>query len=229
MSQPILVTGLPRSGTSLIAGALAVCGAWTGLTAAPTPWNRKGGFENEALKDQFVKPVLALLGADPLGLDPLPAPGTLPPIDPAAFRDLVLAALARQGWDGQQRWLFKDAKLALIAPLWIAAFPEADWIVVRRRRDAVIASALRAEPMARRLGYDWARWKSWAHDYLAHLEALTAAVNVWAEVWPERDVFGDLTRLAPVVAGLGLTWRPEVAEFADARLWHGESAPETDQ
>lgn len=227
-TAPILITGLPRSGTSLAAGALAICGAWSGSTGAPSPWNRKGSFENEALKDRFVKPVLSLIGADPLGLDPLPARGSVPPVDPAAFRALVLAEITRQGWDGKRRWLFKDAKLALIAPLWVAAFPEADWIVVRRRRDAVIASALRAEPMARRLGYDWMRWKTWAHDYLAHLENLAAVVLLRTEIWPARDIFEDTAGLAQTVKSLGLTWRPDaLADFVDPRLWHESSAAKT--
>ena len=221
MLAPILITGLPRSGTSVTAGVFSLCGAWTGSTALPSPWNRKGTFENEALKNSFVKPVLSMIGADPLGLDRLPRPGTMPPIDPAKFRGLVHDAVRRQGWDGSRRWLFKDAKLALIAPLWIAAFPDADWIVVRRRRDAVIASALRAKPMAKRLGRDWSRWKTWAHDYLAHLESLAEAVDVRVEVWPARDIFEDPAGLVPAVKDLGLTWRPDaVADFVDASLWN---------
>lgn len=221
MANPILVTGLPRSGTSLVAGILALCGAWTGDTTPPSPWNRKGGFENEALKDRFVKPYLALDGVDPLGLDPLPRLAMPPLVAPEIWRQLVSGMVDELGLPPGQPWLFKDAKLALVWRQWAAAFPEARWLVVRRRRDGVVASALRAEPMARRLGYDWARWKRWAHDYLAHLEELKAGVEGVVEVWPDRDVFGDPARMKPVVEGLGLTWRPEaVADFVDARLWH---------
>ena len=221
MSTPIFVTGLPRSGTSLVTGILALSGAWTGPTGPPSPWNRKGNFENETLKDRFVKAYLALAGADPLGLDPLPSRSMALLVSPELWRHLILGTVNEMGLPAGQPWLFKDAKLALVWRQWAEALPEARWIVVRRRRDAIIASALRAEPMARRLGYDWARWKAWTQAYLAHLEDMTAKIEVWVEIWPERDIFEDPAGMKPVVEGLGLTWRPDaVADFVDSRLWH---------
>lgn len=216
MAAPILVTGLPRSGTSLLAGCLAICGAWTGPTAGPSPSNRKGSFENEALKDRFVKPTLALVGADPLGLDPLPPVAARPPIEATPFRDLVERELRRQGWDGARAWLFKDAKLALIWPLWAAAFPEARWVVTHRHLLDVALSAVRAEPMARRLGYDVERWTRWARDYRMRLQSVPArhALSI------DRGVFADRTGLESLVGSLGLAWRPrEVDSFVSAPLW----------
>ena len=46
--DPILITGLPRSGTSLTAGCLHACGAWVGDTV-------KGLYENEAVREKVVK------------------------------------------------------------------------------------------------------------------------------------------------------------------------------
>ena len=112
MTAPIFVTGLPRSGTSLVAGILAVSGAWTGATKPPSPENRKGNFENPALQDRFVKAYLALAGADPLGLDPLPDFDAAPLVAPEVWRREVLAALDKLGLPNQT-WMFKDAKLAL--------------------------------------------------------------------------------------------------------------------
>lgn len=63
---PIFITGLPRSGTSLIADCVALSGAWVGEKFGPDPYNRKGTFENVALREKLLKPHLTLMPTDPL-------------------------------------------------------------------------------------------------------------------------------------------------------------------
>lgn len=50
LMTPILVLGTPRSGTSLTAGLLHRLGVWVGECRPPDRWNRRGYFENDALK-----------------------------------------------------------------------------------------------------------------------------------------------------------------------------------
>ena len=64
---PILITGCPRSGTSLTAGIINKCEAWGGEMVGPTPHNPKGFFENIGLREKLTKPVLSAMGCDPLG------------------------------------------------------------------------------------------------------------------------------------------------------------------
>ena len=75
--RPILVTGLPRSGTSLIAGLLHEFGAWTGTTLAGDEYNPKGYFEHAGIREDIVKPMLKVLGGDENGVKMLPV-GALP-------------------------------------------------------------------------------------------------------------------------------------------------------
>jgi hypothetical protein len=70
MRPPILITGCARSGTSMTAGIVHICGAFGGRMSGPTPNNRKGMFENEEVRNQIVKPYLSSIGADPLGQKP---------------------------------------------------------------------------------------------------------------------------------------------------------------
>ena len=70
--RPILVTGLPRSGTSIVAGSLKRCGAWLGRTVGRGHSNPKGFFENRTLREQVNKGILEALGSDPLGVSSLP-------------------------------------------------------------------------------------------------------------------------------------------------------------
>lgn len=73
--RPIFVLGLPRSGTSLVAGLLGRCGVWTGTTVPGGPENRHGFYEHELLREKVVKQILSRAGFDPLGSEPLPPPG----------------------------------------------------------------------------------------------------------------------------------------------------------
>lgn len=217
VDRPIFVTGVPRSGTSLTTGILAACGAFTGETYGPTPWNAKGNFENKVLKDQFVKPWLQMVGADPLGLHPLPSLSRAGDviISPDAWCGMIMKALRAQGWtDGT--WVFKDCKLALQWGQWRAAFPDAIWIHVKRDHDKIVESCLRAEPMVKRLGADWQTWSDWVTSY----EQMLACVPAHHVIYPERDILKNTGGIAVLVSELGLTWRPDVVnKFVDMSLW----------
>ena len=49
--SPILVTGCARSGTSLVAGIVNICGAFGGVTRPGNPANEKGLFENISIQE----------------------------------------------------------------------------------------------------------------------------------------------------------------------------------
>lgn len=216
MPAPIFVTGLPRSGTSLVTGVLNICGAWVGDTFPGDPFNRKGTFENKAIRENLLKPYLALIPSDPLGLDPLPPLNVEPFIDPQRWRKLVLDTVSAQGYRGGP-WAYKDAKLALCWRIWAEAFPDAKWVIAHRPGEDVIASCIRAEPMARRMGYRAERWIEWASAYEKHRDGITR------KVVPVRSdaLFGDLAGIARVVEQLGLTWRSGIVrDFIDRRLWN---------
>jgi len=221
MVSPIFVVGVPRSGTSLVTGILAACGAWTGETFGPSPWNPKGNFENRLLKDELVKPWLLMVGADPLGL------GALPSLDRAAsvvlpgdyWRSMAHNRLIRQGWDGKQIWAFKDCKTALQWAQWAVAFPDARWLIVTRDRDEIIKSCLRAEPMLRRRGPDYDTWGKWVDSYVAHLDCIPSPL----EINTQRDVLDSTDGIKALVEQLGLTWRPSVVDaFISMDLWGGK-------
>lgn len=225
MQSPILVTGLPRSGTSLVTGVLTVCDAWLGNTAPPSPYNRKGSQENEVLKDQFNKPLLSLLRCDPLGLKHLPPVDQRPLIDKEYWRQKVLDVIHLQGYvDGP--WAFKDAKSVLVWRQWALAFPGATWLIVRRDLNDVLSSCLRAEPMVRQLGASWKVWRLWAERYEAHINELINNVPLKQIVTinTSKDAFSsESNSLREMVESLGLTWRKEAVQaFADKRLWNGK-------
>ncbi len=218
--RPLLVTGLPRSGTSLVAGLLAESGVWVGRTVPGGPPNPRGFFEHVVLREEIDKGLLRALGCDPLGVTSLP-PMTLPPVD--NLRETVHRVLAREGYDGHRPWLFKDAKLTLLWPLWAQAFPRARWLIVRRAREDVIRSCLRTHFMAQH-GLDERQWQRWAEAYEQRLGQLRRRVCWWREIWPQRLVRGDFQALELLVRELGLPPRPaRWARFVLPDSWHAQN------
>lgn len=220
MKPPILVTGCARSGTSLMAGILHACGAWGGLMSGPNRNNRKGMFENRRVREGVLKPYLWTLGADPLGQDPLPDPAMVADradSDGPMFRHAFMAEICRQDPpDGP--WFYKGAKLCLIWPVVHNAFPNAQWVIVRRPRDAIVDSCLRTSFMA--AFKDRQGWAAWVESHVQRFEAMRKAVNA-VEVWSNEIVSSPLNHAKILVEKLGLTYcHKAVGEFVSKDLYH---------
>lgn len=214
--QAILITGCARSGTSLVAGIIAKCGAFGGKVTGSTPLNKKGQFENEYIRDNITKPYLSSIGADPLGQDPLPTAESLKPYP--ELRRHVEHQLTEEGYK-RGRWYYKGAKLCLYWQLWHEAFPLAKWIIVRRDPRDIAQSCLHTNFMrAYRNEEGWLQWVD------AHLDRFTEMhqndLDI-REVWPEGIVQGYLADIQDIVKWAGLEWaKRECSEFITPELYH---------
>ena len=215
LDTPILVVGAPRSGTSLLTGILERCGAWLGATVPGDEPNPKGYFENELLRD-LNKQVLADLGWDPLGVDPLPQSN---PPELSTFRDAVIYRLRLQGYTGQAPWAFKCVKTPLLWRLWHNAFPHAQWIIVRRDPKEVVQSVLRSSFFQSR-EHDQAWWEKWLSSFNTYLADLASKANFIREISTTGVIHGDLIALQTLIADLRLVWsEANVRSFIDPTLW----------
>ena len=218
-SQPVFVLGLPRSGTSLIAAALHGCGAFVGETVpGGGPENPLGFFENTYIREKVNKQILDKIGADPLGVSALPALKDLPKVKGLAetLRDLLLY----QGYKDGDRWLFKDAKLTLLWPIYLSTFPDARWVIVRRRDEDIITSCLKTGFM-RQHSDDPAFWQRWIDDYKRRLERLKQESTLVYEIWPHNLMDGQFSDLETLVGKLGLDWNEsEVSSLINPAFWH---------
>ncbi len=162
-NSPIFILGLPRSGTSMIAGALGICGAWTGTTVpGDKASNPKGFFEHVVIRERVIKSLLSYVGCDPLGVRKLP-PVDLPgEVDGLA--DMIKTILEKDGYKFDRHWLYKDAKLTLLWPVFLKAFPDAKWLIVKRDEESFINSCLRTHFMKQH-SVDRAFWKKFAEEY----------------------------------------------------------------
>lgn len=226
LPAPILVTGCARSGTSLVAGAIHLCGAFGGNMTGPTPHNAKGQFENVRIRNDITKPYLRDLRLDPLGQYPLPDITKLP--IPSDWRARIEQVFKEEGYKGGP-WMYKGAKMCLFWPIWHYAFPDAKWIIVRRRSGDIATScmktgfmrAFRDAQIRKIVGVDNERdgWLWWIRQHLDRFREMQDEGLQVRVVWPERMVDGDYVQLMDTIEWLGLPWNSKVLEFVDPKLW----------
>ena len=220
--SPVLITGLPRSGTSIVAGILGECGLWLGKTVVGGKENAKGFFENILLREKAQKAILSATGFDPLGVRKLPPANWHPAIPD--FRSGISQLLAQQGYDGTWPWGFKDAKMTLTWSIWREHFPRATWIIVQRPAKDVIASCLRTGFMNQH-SLDPVYWRVFVKAYQDRLLELVRAAPSHFEVDSSVIVGGDFRSIRGAATPVGLEWNEDsVRHFVSADLWHGSGA-----
>jgi len=226
MKAPILITGCARSGTSLVAGIINQRGAFGGQMSGPTSSNAKGMFENAKIRNDIVKPYYRSLNVDPLGQFPLPDISNLP--IPSNWEQRIRQVILDQGYkDGP--WMYKGAKMCQHWPVWNYAFPDAKWIIVRRKTPDIINSCMRTGFMRafvnpsnqRHVGAknEQEGWLWWVHQHEERfVEMVKTGLNVkW--IWPERMIDGDYSQIKEMLEWLGLEWNQDVMDFIEPKLW----------
>lgn len=199
----------------MTAGVIDLCGAWGGRLFQKTRWNQRGFFENQAVRNDIIKPYLRTLQCDPMGQNPLPDPARMPKLP--GLRERVHAMVREQGYHVGP-WYIKEPKIALIWPVWRDAFPGAYWILVRRRTEDIVNSCLRTGFM--RAFHGNAGWEWWVNKHLQRFDEIRDAGCNVREVWPTRMVEGDFSEIRAVVSELGLQWNEDdVLDFISPALW----------
>lgn len=218
----ILITGCARSGTSLTAGIINLCGAFGGKMRPPNHNNKKGMFENTVITQCIVKPFLKSIGADQMGQNPLPdsikvrrrivSEGSL-------WANSVLDVFRKEGYKEDRQLFYKGAKMCLIWEMWNAAFPDAQWIIVRRNKKDIIDSCLRTSFMrAYKDEEGWGKWVDWHEKKFK--EMFENKLNV-IEISSEKIVLGDFSEIKTIAIEMGLSYNEqEVKKFVSPELFH---------
>jgi len=221
--KPIFITGCARSGTSMTAALIQKAGAFGGKLYPGQKENPKGMFENIAFRESLVKPYLRTIGADPMAQKPLPD------IDRCwlmsnegveNWRKIVMQEMRKQGYKGGP-WYNKDPKMCLIWPVWYKAFPEATWIIVRRKSTDLINSCLKTRFMrAYNNETGWLYWIDQHKERFLEMEEAGLDINY---VWPQEMIDRDYTGILAVVRRLGLKLDKEsIEDFIEPALWSGK-------
>ena len=219
--EPILITGCARSGLSMTAGVINICGGFSGQTIGPTKYNKQSRYENYAITNNFIKPILLKMKVDQAGQNPLPKSSLFKEIERnyvERFRNDIINLMVKEGYE-DGRWFYKDSRMSLMWPLWNKAFPRAKWVLVRRQVDDIISSCMRTGYMR---GYkNYAGWLGWVAEYERRFQEMhDEGLNIH-EVWPQRAINGDLTEVQMVINNLRLDWKyNKVKEFISPSSWH---------
>ncbi len=219
--SPILITGAARSGTSMVAGIVHLCGGFGGKMAGPNGANRKGMFENTEVRNTIVKPFMTSIGADRLGQKPLPDRDICKIIAKTKseeWRRDVMSVFYNHGYSSGAIF-YKGAKMCLTWPMWNAAFPDAKWIIVRRDDEGIITSCLGTGFM--RAYRNREGWQGWIDEHVKCFNEMEEAGLQIRTVWSPLVVAGNFTEIRCAVEWAGLTWNDEaVRKFVDPKLFH---------
>jgi hypothetical protein len=221
IDRPVFVTGVERSGTSIIAKVIAIGGAFVGKVTEMQ--------ENEGIR-KLVDDYYGKIKYPINGQFPLPDTNSL--LIPGDWKDTIFSILKKQGYDDSQIWMYKNFRLCQIWPVWMQAFPSAKWVIVRRRTGDIIQSCAKTgfmtafkDPIVQLfVGVDREidGWKWWVHEHEKRfMEMIEEGIN-YKIVWPERMVSGDYTQEIELLEWLGLKWDDSIKDIIDPLLWYSK-------
>lgn len=206
MKSPIIITGIPRSGTSMIAGIINMCGAFMG--------DVNNMYENKELKEKILVPFMRSIGADETGQVDHPDINKLQ--IPINFKKDIMELYAAQGLEENQTWAIKSNLVALIWPLWNYAFPDAKYIIVRRRTGDIASSCMKTGYMDR---YDTKEgWITMCRSYQKYFAGMIEEGLNCKVIWPHRMAFGDYSQIWEMLEWLGLPWKTEILNWVDPKF-----------
>jgi len=220
LHTPVFVTGVERSGSSIIARIISMSGAFTGEVSDM--------YENKQIKT-MVTDYYKSLGIPPEGQYPLP--DTKQMLIPNNWRYKVVDALHEEGYNDSKLWMYKGGRSGQIWPVWHHAFPNAKWIIVRRRTGDIIQSCLKTAfmnafanegtQMEVQVNNEKDGWLWWVHEHeKLFVDMIETGLNCKV-VWPERMVNGDYQQIYEMLEWLGLEWSDEIVNKIHPLLWNG--------
>lgn len=220
LNNPVFVTGIERSGSSLMARIIQMCGAFSGRTT-----NMCENINLKVITDDYYK----RMGIDTRGQYPLP--NTLEMLIPLDWRDRVSNILGSEDYDEKTIWMYKGSRIMQIWPVWKNAYPNARWVVVRRRTGDVIESCLKTgfmnayndKQIQRIIGVKDERegWLWWVHEQEKVLREMVGSGINWMEIWPERMLDGNFDQIHEMLNWLDLSWNPGIISLLEYTLIKG--------
>ena len=175
----VIVTGAPRSGTSLVAGLFVAAGHRPGVRMIPATPSNPAGFHEDLDVNAANDDLLDEVADEPWGEAERP-PSSLRwvgafarPVTPAAGEGRALGALVPAS-----PFVLKDPRFAYTLPAWRPVLPPVRVVVVVRHPSEVVASLA---SMAEREPETFAGFPPSEAHVLAMWEAVHRAVLSWAD------------------------------------------------
>jgi GT2 family glycosyltransferase len=192
----VCIAGMHRSGTSLIARLVNLCGLYLGPESemlAANSANEMGYWENRKFLE-LNEEILSELGTG-WDLPVIPARGweMLPEIVPLRGK----AAALIQGFDEHLLWGWKDPRNSITLPFWKALIPDLKLVVCLRHPVEVARSLIRRGSSSKAFGLNL--WATYHRLFLSQAESSTAIITHYESYF--YDARRELSRL---VRALGM-------------------------
>lgn len=216
---PIFVTGAERSGRTIIAKILKLSGVFTGVT---NPM-----YENAQIKS-MLNGYYHSIGADYLGQYPLPDKKRI-----TFLNDLQIEVediLKGENYTGKEPWMYKSSNLCQLWKIWNQVYPNARWIIVRRKPSDIAYSCLKTTYMCgfsskerqQEIGVTGEReaWLWWVRQHEQMFQEMVAAGLNIRVVWPEDLVDGNYESVKEILDWVNLPFNEEMLrKEIDPMLW----------
>lgn len=207
MKQPILITGIQRSGATIVTKILGLAGAELGEVSQMQ--------ENIVLR-KWMDSYYRTLNADVKGHYPLPEE-VIVPKNTQVVLDLFSKSSAP--------FAYKDSRNGQVWKMWHSIFPNTKWVIVRRRTGDVVDSCLKTGYMTayknpkvlEKIGKTTAAegWLWWVRKQEERYREMLLSGLDCRVVYPERIVEGDYFQMYELVQLLGLQWHDSIIEQID--------------
>lgn len=205
--SPIFITGIERSGSTIVARVVNHCGAFAGITT--------NMFENKTIK-KYLDLTYDSNGWDRRGQYPLPNGTGISVV----WHNNILRRMEEDGYNSDIVWMLKGSRLCQMWSIWHYAFPNAKWIIVRRKTNDIIDSCLKTGYMtAYKNREGWLRWVREHEKFF--VEMIQAGVNC-KQIWPERMANEDFQQIKETIEWAGLIWNEDVIDLVKPLLWNSK-------
>ena len=195
----ILITGIPRSRTSLTAAIFEKCGAEFGKNLKkPNKHNPLGYYEDMAIIRNLVNPHWDNMGFHPL--DRVNMPNKQDVIIDPDWQVKVKRIMGHLS----PNTAIKEPKMCLYWEQWHDAFPEAKWVIVRRPRAEVLESITNRTPWIRNT-LTHSQAQCYINHHLHRIAELKAEVNYF-EVHTNKFIHSDFSEIQQCAEWCGLKW-----------------------
>lgn len=183
MKDPIIITGIPRSGLSMVAGITFLCGAYGGVLSPPNKQQRRQLYENPIIVEHLIDKQLT---------------------DVSYLKSIVTGAFRQAK---EKVWFVKHSKILLQWKVWHEAYPNAKWVFVRRKGEDIVHSCMNTSYMDDCQTED--EWVNWVKHRLGlMLDMRNATDNVW-DVWPQKIIDGRFYEIEHCIYDLCLPWKEQ--------------------
>jgi hypothetical protein len=150
---------------------------------------------------------------------------------PVLWKQKIENTLYAEGYKSGA-WMYKDSRIALMWKIWNTTFPDAKWIIVRRRTGDIVQSCIKTGYMRAfknpvhlkvlKLTNEADGWLWMAHEYEKRFADMISSKINHKIIWPERMVDGDFRQMHELCEWLELEWNDKALESIKKLLWNSK-------